>query len=125
MKKEEIRREFFKLKNKGHSYTQCRKILRAKYAYEVTTRTLKRWNQRLETGDWDLRDHSTRPERIYYKVTAETEKRVIKLRKTTGWGERKITNFVDLGHTTINEILNKHNLCRATKIKRRRLKWVR
>ena len=41
MKKEEIRKEFFKLKIKGHSYNQCRKILFIKYNFEVTNRTLK------------------------------------------------------------------------------------
>ena len=42
MKKEEIRKEFFKLKSKGHSYNQCGIILKAKYDYEVNIRTLRR-----------------------------------------------------------------------------------
>ena len=58
MKKEEIRKEFFKLRIKHHSYRQCRKILRAKYEYEITIRTLKRWTKRLNEGNWDLKDSS-------------------------------------------------------------------
>ncbi len=54
MNKAEIRKEFFKLKNKGFSYAQCRRILKAKHRYEVTIRTLKRWIKRLESDNWDL-----------------------------------------------------------------------
>ncbi len=125
MKKEEIRREFFKLKNKGHSYSQCRKLLKATCSYEVTIRTLKRWSKKLEEGNWDLRDQSRRPNNIRCKITPKIEERVIKLRKKTGWGERKIAESVELGHSTVNRILNKHNLCKPTKIKGRRIKWVR
>ena len=35
MKKEIIRKEFFKLKVKGHSYSQCRKILIVKYNFDI------------------------------------------------------------------------------------------
>ena len=125
MKKEEIRKEFFKLKHKGHSYSQCRKLLKAKCSYEVTIRTLKRWSKKLEEGGWDLRDQSRRPIIIHNKITDKIEERVIKLRNKTGWGERKIAYSVELGHSTVNRILNKHNLCKPTKIKGRRIKWVR
>jgi len=47
MKKEEIRKEFFKLRIKGHSYAQCKKILQAQFSYEITARTLQRWTERL------------------------------------------------------------------------------
>jgi len=63
MKKELIRKEFFKLKFKGHSYNQCRKILFAKYHYEVCNRTLQRWMNKLDTFDnWDMKS----PEDIYF-----------------------------------------------------------
>lgn len=125
MKKELIRREFFKLRIKGHSYPQCKKILKAKYNYEATIRTLQRWNKRLGECNWDLKDKSKRPKTIHYKVNAETEERVISLRRNTGWGENKIADFVDVGHTTINKILNKHNLCKESKIKNKRTKYIR
>lgn len=124
MKKEEIRREFFKLKLKGHSYSQCRKILRGKFSYEVAIRTLKRWTKRLDKGNWDLRDISKRPKTIYYKITPKIEQEVIRIRNKTGWGENKIADFVKIGHTAINNILNKNNLCKKIE-RRKRIKYVR
>lgn len=124
MKKEEIRREFFKLKLKGHSYSQCRKILRGKFSYEVAIRTLKRWTKRLDKGNWDLRDISKRPKTIYYKITPKIEQEVVRIRNKTGWGENKIADFVKIGHTAINNILNKNNLCKKTE-RRKRIKYVR
>jgi len=73
MKKEQIRKEFFKLRIKGHSYLQCKKILLAQFGYEVTARTLQRWNERLKKIEWDLIDKSRRPKRIYYKITSKME----------------------------------------------------
>lgn len=128
MKKEEIRREFIKLKNKGHSYSQCQIILKAKYNYSTTVRTLKRWIKRLDQGSWDLKDNSTRPNTIYYKATRSKVKQIIELRKKTGWGSDKILcNLpnLDLSARTVDGILNKHNLCRETKNKGTRKKWVR
>lgn len=125
MKKEEIRKEFFKLRLKGHSYSQCRIILKAKHNYETTIRTLKRWNQRLNAGNWDFRDLSKRPKTIYYKISEKLKQQVIDLRNGTGWGERKLALYFPLSHTAINSILNQANLCRETKTRRKRIKWVR
>ena len=61
MKKQLIRKEFFKLKINGHSYSQCKIILKARYNHEVIIRTLKRWMNRLDNEDnWDLNDKSRR-----------------------------------------------------------------
>ncbi len=59
MKKEEIRKEYFKLRIKGHSNNQCRKILFVKYSYEVNIRTLRRWTKKLNEGSWDLKNKLT------------------------------------------------------------------
>lgn len=123
MKKEEIRREFFKLKNKGHSYSQCKIILKAKYGFVTTTRTLKRWIARLD--NWDLLDKSRRPHTIHRKITPEIEQKVLSLRDKTGWGEDKLALQFPLSHTTVNRILNEKRLCRDTKNKGKRIKWVR
>ena len=79
--KYELRKEFFKLKYKNHSYSQCRKILKAKFGYDVTVRTLKRWVKRLEGEEWDLEDRSRRPHTIHYKMTPEIEEEILNLRK--------------------------------------------
>ena len=125
MKKEEIRKEYFKLRIKGHSNNQCRKILLAQFGYEVNVRTLRRWTHRLNKTEWDLIDASTKPKIIRYKIHPEIENKIIALRNKTGFGERKLINYFNLGHTTINKILNKNNLCRESKSRGKRIKYIR
>ena len=126
MRKEEIRKDFFKLKLKGHSYSQCRKILISKYNYETHTRTLQRWMYKLDYDEnWNLKDKSKRPKKIHSKITPEIEKKIINLRNKTGWGDKKIENFIDLSHTTINKILRKHKLTNISKRKKKRNKYIR
>lgn len=128
MKKYDVRREFFKLKIEGHSYAVCRRLLKAKYDYDVTVRTLKRWIQRLDSGAWDLLDQSTKPHTIHYKVTSAIEEEVINLRMKTGWGCEKLASQLtnlNISKISIHRILLKHSLCRETKTKGKRVKWVR
>ena len=125
MKKEEIRKEFFKLNLQGNSYAICIRVLKAKFNYDVDKRTLQRWNKRLNETEWDLKDKSTRPKIIYRKITSEIESEVIRLRKETGFGEDKIQSYVPLGHTTINKILNKHKLTNPNENRRKRIKYIR
>ena len=127
MKKELIRKEFFKLKLKGHSYNQCRKILSIKYNYEITNRTLKRWISRLDNeNEWDLKDKSRKPKTIHYKINSKIEKKVIELRNKTGYGANKIACFVkDISETSIRRILEKKKLTNSPKRKKKRIKYVR
>ena len=120
MKKEEIRKEFFKLKNKGYSYFQCVKILKAQFDYEITSRTLQIWNEKLMKTEWDLKDKSKRPTTIYFKINSKIEQKILDLRNKTGFGERKIENFVEVGHTSINKILRKYKLTNPSKRKKKR-----
>jgi len=127
MRKELIRKEFFKLKLKGHSYNQCRKILFAKYNYEVHNRTLQRWMNKLDKGDnWDLKDESRKPKTIHKKITEEIENKVISIKKKTGWGEKKIEDLgVGISHKSINKILKKHKLVDPPKRRKKRIKYIR
>ena len=128
MKKELVRREFFKLKLAGHSYLACQRILVATFEYEASLRTLKRWSERLEKGGWDLRDASRRPRVIHRKITPAIEQEVVSLRKKTGWGAGKLLmSLMRLGisEKSIKRILKKHDLCCQTKTKNKRVKWVR
>ena len=125
MKKEEARKEFFKLKNWGHSYSQCRKILLAQFGFETTSRTLQRWAERLSKTEWDLTDKSTKPKNTHCKINSEIENKIVSLKKKTGFGENKLETYFDLGHTTINKILNKHSLCKESKSKGKRIKYIR
>ena len=126
MKKELIRREFFKLKLKGHSYNKCRKILNAKYGYEVHSRTLQRWMDKLDNfEDWDLKDKSKKPKTIHRTITNEIESEVVNIRKRMGWGQEKISSLVSVSHWTVNKILNKHKLTNPSRRKKKRIKYIR
>lgn len=128
MDKIDVRKQFFKLKNRGFSYSQCKIILKAKYKYFISIRTLKRWIKRLDEEGWDLMDKSRRPYIIHYKINKKIEQEVITLRKKTGWGCNKLITYLShlgISRISINRILNKHNLCRNTKNKGKQKKWIR
>jgi transposase InsO family protein len=126
MKKEEIRKEYFKLRIKRLSLNKCRKILLAQFGYEVSKRTLQRWNKKLNSDEWDLTDKSKRPKTIHTKLTPEIEEKVIKIRNKTGWGENKICDFIpDISHKIVNKILNKHHLTKPNPNRRKQIKYIR
>lgn len=128
VKKELLRREFFKLKDKGHSYAQCRVILKARYDCEVNVRTLKRWMHRLDEGNWDFRDKSRKPHTIHFKITPAIEQEVLDLRERTGWGQEKLYPYLKhlgISQRSIKRIIKKHGLCQPTKTRGKRIKWVR
>jgi putative transposase len=125
MKKEDIRKEFFKLRIKGHSYSQCAKILFTVNNYEVSSRTLQRWDERIRKTEWNLKDKSKRPKTIHYKINSEIENKIILLRNKTGFGDRKISEFIDIGHTSINKILKRNNLTVQNKNRKKRIKYIR
>jgi len=127
MKKELIRKEFFKLKLEGHSYNQCRKILKTKYNYEICNRTLQRWMHKLDYDDnWNLKDKSRKPKTIHYKINSEIEKRVIELRNKTGYGANKLTCFIrGVSETSIRRILERNSLTKPPKRKKKRIKYIR
>lgn len=126
MKKEEIRKEFFKLRLKENSYAVCIRILKAKFSYEVNKRTLQRWTKRLNETEWDLKDKSKRPKTIHRKITSEIKSEVIRLRKETGWGSDKIGQYVNkISSSSIKRILKKNNLVNPICRRKKRLKYIR
>mgnify|MGYP000227005907 CR=1 FL=1 len=125
MKKREIRKEFLKLRIKRHSHNQCRKILLAKYGFEVSKRTLQRWNKKHNETEWDLKDNSKKPKNIHRKITFEIETKIVSIRNKTGWGEHKIASFVNLSHSAIYKVLRKHNLTNPNPRRKKRLKYIR
>ena len=125
MKKEEIRKEYFKLRIQGHTNNQCRKIIKAKYDFDITVRTLRRWTHRINNSEWDLTDNSKRPRTIYTKITPKIENKVLKIRSKTGWGQERIAEEVEVSHWSVNKILNKHNLTQPSKRRKQRNNYVR
>jgi len=126
MKKELVRKEYFKLRLKGHSNNQCRKVLKAEHDFDVNIRTLRRWTKRLNETEWNLKDFSRRPKIINRKITKEIEDKVVKIKKQTGWGQEKIAGIIkELSHTSINKILNKHKLIDSPQRRKKRIKHIR
>jgi len=126
MKKEDIRKEYFKLRIKGHTNNQCRKIILAQFVYEVNIRTLRRWTQKINQTDWNLKDKSKRPKTIHHKVTPEIERKIISLRNKTGFGEHKIVSyFPEISHATIYKVLNKNHLTKPNPNRKKRIKYIR
>lgn len=128
MKKEEVRKEFFKLKQQGFSYQKCRALLIAQFEHQVCVRTLKRWCGRLDAGNWDLKDSSKKPIRTHHKLTPEAVDKIISLREMTGWGQDKLhSHLPELGvsATTIKRVIKDRGLARKVKLRGKRVKWVR
>ncbi|MDP2628752.1 MAG: DDE-type integrase/transposase/recombinase [Nanoarchaeota archaeon] len=126
MKKEDVRKEYFKLRIKGHANGQCRKIILAQFGYEINVRTLRRWTNRMNNSEWDLTDKSKRPKTIHTKINSEIEEKIRKIRKQTGWGEDKISDFIpNISHKIVNKVLNKHGLTNPNPNRKKRIKYIR
>lgn len=126
MKKEDIRKEYFKLRIKGHTNNQCRKILLAQFSHEVNIRTLRRWTKKLNEREWDLKDKSTKPKTIHYKINSEIEDKVVRLRNKTGYGANKLSCFVEeISESSIKRILNKNKLVNPNPRRKKRIKYIR
>lgn len=128
MEKVFLRREFLKLKNKGFSYADCKRILRAQFEFQVSIKTLKRWFRRFMIGNWDFCDASRRPHTIHRKITLAVEEEVLRLRKQTGWGSEKLRqelSHLNISESSIDKILSAHALSRISKNAGRRARWIR
>ena len=85
VKKSTVRREFLKCKNNyGLSYKQCISELEARFQKRYSIATLKRWNKRFLTTDWDLEDYSQKPKKIKYKYNKIEVGKILELRALTG-----------------------------------------
>ena len=125
MCKVKIRKEFVILKGR-YSFNKCQKIIKQKFDYDVSVKTLRRWWKIFEEGDWSCEDKSTKPKNIHYKINKEIENKVLKLRKKTNYGAEKLSKYnLGIGKNSINKILKKHNLLRKEHNRGKRVKWVR
>jgi transposase InsO family protein len=128
MKKEELRREFFKLREQGITYSKCKILLASQHSWQGCVRTLERWSAKLETGQWDLQDASRRPIRTTKKLSDDLVERICTIRKRTGWGQDKIKQRypnLPVSAMTIKRVIKQQGLARAVKLRGKRIKWVR
>lgn len=126
MKKEDIRREYFKLRIKGHTNNQCRKIILAQFGYEVNIRTLRRWTNKHNNEELYFKDNSKIPKTIHYKINPKIESRIIDIRNKTGFGANKISCFVkEISESSIKRILSKNHLTNRNYNRKKRIKYIR
>ena len=130
MKKEVIRREAIKLILKDRSYKEVRKILKEEYDYSISIKQLRRWERRFNQTDWDFKDYSQRPNRVYYKFSLEDRELVTKARKKTGFSSYQLKSKIEekgisISESTIKRIIKGDGLSRGNKMEGQRLKWVR
>ena len=84
----------------------------------VVRKWVRRWEERREEGLLDL---SRRPNNSPKKVSEEIEKKVIEIRKKTGYGKRRISYFlwkqekIRLSESTVGKILRRNNLTERKK----------
>src|SRR3989344_7220140 len=89
MKKYLCRREFLKLKS-NKTYEECKNELDIKFGRKFSIRTLKRWNKRFPTTEWDLNDNTQRPKRICKKFDENTKKIVVDSREKYGYSAHQL-----------------------------------
>jgi transposase len=129
-KKHFIRQEVMHLRFHCHrSFTQIRTILEKKQHISISLKSIRRWIAKYKQG-WDLKDSSTRPHTIHYKITPAMRREVIILRRRTGWEAYKIRKILEaknifISKSSIEKIIRKTNLSRGSKMQGKRLKWVR
>ena len=130
MKKEIIRREAIKLKLLEKRYSIISLLIEERFDYKVSPRTIIRWYKRFEQEDWDFKSKSTRPNKVYYKFTDEDKQEIIKIRKLTGWDSKRIKKYLEgkdifMSKSYIEAMIRNSNLSRGSKMKGKKLKWVR
>lgn len=130
MKKEIVRREFLKLKIKGFSFSECQRKLKDNLEEDFSIITLKRWWKRFNGGKWNLKDKSTKPDKIYYKFSKKEKQEAIAIRKKTRYSAKQIRiklqeKGIIMSESYIKRLIKVEGLSRGNKMEGIKLKWVR
>lgn len=107
------------------THSEIRDYLREHYDIEVSSRTLKRWKNKLSDNSWEGPISPLPPVNI--KVTQEQILRICALRNKTGWGALPIKHIFkfDLSERTYTRIIKANGLSRGSKIENKRIHWVK
>jgi len=112
------------------SYREIKELILKRYKLEVSRRTLRRWCRRHREG-WDFRNGKRGPKNPQTKITSEIRQWIVVYRQKTGYDSYGIREAlkdvkkVVLSESTIKRIITGSGLSRGSKLKGRRLKWVR
>ena len=84
----------------------------------VSRKTVRKVVRRYkEKGEEGLRDLSRAPRRRPRKTSDDIERKVIGLKKRTGWGFRRIAREMDMSPWTVRNILRRHGLTKPYKVR--------
>ncbi|MBS3764200.1 MAG: transposase [Planctomycetes bacterium] len=91
--------------------------------WECARNTVKRWKKRYQKeGREGLRERSHAPKSCPHKISQELEEEIVRLRKRSGFGARRLKEEFDLpcGHNAIHRVIREHGLTRKRKTKRQK-----
>ena len=97
-------------------------LRRAAERFQVTVPTAARWAQRYRERDPDLDplvamfDRSSRPNRSPRQTRAKTERRIVHLRRTRGWGPARIGHRLGINPSTVHRVLVRRGCPRLTDV---------
>ena len=130
LRKDEIRRTAIKLRFKFKSYVRIQRILNAKYNYQVSRKTIKRWYKKFNQGNWNLKDSSTAPYNLNYKFSREELEEAVLVRLSKGYSAYQIKEKLKkkdicISESTIKRVISICKLSRGNKMEGQRLKWLK
>ena len=89
--------------------------------WDCSRNTVRRWKRRYEKeGLQGLKERSHAPENCPHKISGRLEQKIIRLRKRSGFGPRRLKEEFDLpcGHNAIYRVLKEHDMIRKRKTRR-------
>ena len=95
-------------------------------ALSVSRQTLYRWRRRWCAGDGEMLDRSCRPQRSPQRISGERERRIVALRRTTGYGPDRLAAFLDEPRSTCARVIARNGLHRprAVRLAAERYEWA-
>ena len=117
--------DMVKLRLKMVKMAQEAGISKAAEVFKTSRNTVRKWLKRyLQYGEEGLKDRSRRPKNIPNRTDEEIVERVIKLRKQTGYGPKRISwllkkEGIHLSPHTIRHILDRNKLTRKGRKRRK------
>src|SRR4029453_7788474 len=88
-------------------------LRRAADRFQVSVSTVARWVGRYrELGVAGMTDRSSRPRHSPMRTPTRTERRIVKVRVTRGWGPARIGYLLGLHPSTVHRVLTRYGLAK-------------
>jgi len=108
------------------NHREVQAYLAENYNITVCLRTLKYWKKNIKDLNWK-HPTITRPPIPPKAIKYEERRKILKLRKITGWGSLILKNIFKLkcSESTIKRVIKAEGLSRGSKIENQRINWVK